>query len=70
MFGGVLMAAGILIMTVSGLCSLFVVIGGFAEALREPSIILWPAAVGGIPFLVGFGLFRAGRGLLRRADHD
>lgn len=70
LFGGILLAVGILLMTVSGLCSLFVVIGGFQEALRDPSAIMIPAIVGGVPFLGGLGLFFAGRRLLRRANED
>lgn len=70
LFGGILLAVGILVMSVSGLCSLVVVVSGFREALREPSVVMLPAIVGGVPFLIGFGLFRAGRGLLRRPDQD
>ncbi len=67
-FGGLLLAVGILIMTGSGLCTL-VVIGmglssgmGFAEAL---SALPLPLIVGGVPFLVGLGMFFGGRALSR-----
>jgi len=65
LFGGLLLGVGILIMTCSGLCSLVVVFMGFGEAMREPSIIILPLLVGGIPFAIGFGLFWWGRWLLR-----
>ena len=69
-FGGLLLGVGLLIMTCSGLCSLVVVVMGFSEALREPSIIIVPLLVGGIPFAIGFGLFWGGRALLREADRE
>jgi hypothetical protein len=68
LFGGLLLGTGLLIMTCSGLCSLAVVVMGFGEAMRDPSIIMIPLLVGGIPFAIGFGLFWWGRWLLRRAD--
>jgi hypothetical protein len=68
LFGGLLLGAGILIMTCSGLCSLVVVVMGIGEAIREPSIIMLPLLVGGIPFAIGFGAFRWGRYLLREPD--
>lgn len=66
LFGGLLLGVGILIMTCSGLCSLVVVFMGFGEAIRDPSIIMLPLLVGGIPFAIGFGLFWGGRALLRQ----
>lgn len=66
LFGGLLLGVGILIMTCSGLCSLVVVFMGFGEAMRDPSIIMLPLLVGGIPFAIGFGLFWGGRALLRQ----
>lgn len=68
LFGGLLLGTGILIMTCSGLCSLAVVVMGFSEAMREPSIIMVPLVVGGVPFVLGFGLFMWGKALLRRTD--
>jgi hypothetical protein len=65
LFGGLLLGVGILIMTCSGLCSLVVVFMGFSEAMRDPSIIMLPLVVGGVPFAIGFGLFWWGRWLLR-----
>lgn len=70
LFGGLLLGAGILVMTTSGLCSLVVVVAGFSEAMREPSSILMPLTLGGIPFALGFGMFRWGRWLLRRSKDD
>jgi hypothetical protein len=66
LFGGLLLGVGILIMTCSGLCSLVVVFMGLGEAMRDPSIIMLPLLVGGIPFAIGFGLFWGGRALLRQ----
>ena len=68
LFGGLLLGVGLLIMTCSGLCSLAVVVMGFAEAMRDPSIIMLPLLVGGIPFAIGFGLFWWGRWLLRTGE--
>lgn len=67
-FGGLLLGIGILVMTCSGLCSLVVIMAGFGEVIREPSALMLPLAFGGVPFLIGFGLFNWGRSLLRRAD--
>jgi len=70
LFGGLLLGTGILIMTCSGLCSLAVVFMGFGEAMRDPSIIMLPLLVGGIPFAIGFGLFWWGRWLLKTVSKD
>lgn len=67
-FGGLLLAIGILIMTSSGLCSLYIVVAGFTAAMRDPSLFLFPLIIGGVPFAIGFGLYKWGRRLLRRAD--
>jgi len=66
-FGGLMLAIGILIMTGSGLCTLFVIGSGLStmhigEAL---TMLPLPLIVGGIPFLIGLGLFFGGRSLLR-----
>jgi hypothetical protein len=70
LFGGLLLGAGILMMSSSGLCSLVIVAQGFAQAMREPSLFIFPVIFGGIPFALGFGLFQWGRWLLRRADDE
>ena len=71
LFGGILVAVGILIMTGSGVCSLVVMAGsvqgaGFAGLQLAPIVAL----VGGIPFAVGFGIFRGGRAIGREAERD
>jgi hypothetical protein len=68
LFGGLLLAAGILIMTGSGLCSIAVIVMGASEVAKEPSALLMPLLFGGIPFAAGFGLFKWGQWVLRRVD--
>lgn len=70
LFGGLLLAIGILVMTSTGLCSLYVTVVGFTAALRDPTLFLFPLVVGGVPFAIGLGFYRWGRSLLRRADAD
>ncbi|HSI17324.1 MAG TPA: hypothetical protein VK980_06115 [Sphingomonas sp.] len=66
-FGGLLLAIGILIMTGSGLCTIVIIGMGLSsmsigEAL---SALPLPLIVGGVPFLIGLGMFFAGRALAR-----
>lgn len=66
LFGGLLLAAGVLIAGASGLCVLIffgeeTTGGGYFATLAGVLI------VGGIPFGIGTGLFLAGRALLRSA---
>ena len=68
LFGGLLMGVGILVMTCSGLCSLVVLITLLDAVIHEPSALLLPLLFGGIPFAIGFGMFRWGRGLLNQAN--
>ena len=71
LFGGLLLAAGILIMLTSGLCTLVVSVMGLTALAEEPSAILLPVLFGGIPFMIGFGLYKWGRSLLRKPeDHN
>lgn len=65
-FGGLLLGIGILIMTTSGLCSLWVVVMTLSDLLRS-NMILWLLAFGGIPFAAGYGLYALGRLMLRQA---
>ncbi len=66
-FGGLLMAIGILIMTGSGLCSLVVIGMGLSSMqIGEALSALWlPLVIGGVPFVIGLGMFFGGRALLR-----
>ena len=69
-FGGLLMGVGILIATLSGLCSAFFLVTSFTDSGGEfsgPIILPFVAVIGGLPFLSGVGLFFWGRWLLRRA---
>lgn len=67
LFGGILMAFGVLIASLSGLCTL----GGLAVfGLNSPSRDILPGltmvlAVGAPPLLVGLGLVWLGRRLMR-----
>jgi hypothetical protein len=70
-FGGLLLGIGILIMTCSGLCSLVVIVMGFPAAVQEPTVVFIPLIFGGLPFALGFGVFKGGQALLRNATtHD
>jgi len=67
LFGGILLAIGILIMTGSGLCSLAVIVMFVSEGGGEgPGMLMLPLIVGGLPFAIGFGLFYVGKRMLRR----
>jgi hypothetical protein len=68
LFGGLFLGIGILVMTCSGLCSLAVVVLGFSSFLQEPSVIMLPLIVGGIPFALGFGAFKLGQWMLSLPD--
>ena len=72
-FGGILLGTGILIMTLTGLCSIYVSaigITGIANPNEFLSGLLLIGAFGGIPFLIGLGIMLWGRGILRRAKAD
>ena len=64
-FGGILMAVGILIAGGSGLCSLMVLF----DSGELSGFGMWPLVllVGGIPFAVGAGIAYGGYALLRSA---
>ncbi len=71
-FGGILMAFGILVAGASGLCSLVALFsGGVGGDLNMLPLIL---LFGGIPFAVGAGIAYGGYALIRSArknpDHD
>ena len=70
LLGGILVSVGVLIMTGSGLCSLAVIGGALGSGnIGSALSMIWvPAIVGGVPALVGFGLLKFGRRLVREAD--
>lgn len=71
LFGGLLVAAGMLIMLTSGLCTVVVIGIGMTQAMMDPEIIgaiYLPLIVGGAPFAFGFGLYKWGRSLLRKPE--
>jgi len=68
LFGGILQAVGILIAGASGLCSLFFLVQMMSGAGFGLLVLIVP--IGGIPFLIGFGLFRWGRSIVRQAERD
>ena len=65
-FGGILMAVGILIAGGSGLCSLMILFGGSGEF---SGFGMWPMVlmIGGIPFAAGAGIAYGGYALIRSA---
>ena len=68
-FGGILMAVGILIAGGSGLCSLMILFGGTGEF---SGFEMWPVVlmVGGIPFAIGAGIAFGGHMLMRSARRE
>ena len=73
LFGGLLLAAGILIGGASGLCTLVFLGTGLTDGGGDefflgilPLILL----IGGIPIAIGIGLFFGGRALLRLAREE
>ena len=71
-FGGLLIAVGLLIATLSGLCSLGFVAMTLGPALRGPAVgsnlglgVVLVGVFGGVPFALGAGLVIAGRAILR-----
>ncbi len=72
LMGGIIMGVGLLIAGVSGICSVAVLWDGFSHRGQTGGEYLdFSAAVpliGGVPFLVGLGLFFWGRTIVRRAE--
>jgi len=67
-FGGVLLAMGILVAGASGLCSLAVLFssGEFAGGGMWPAVLLF----GGIPFAAGAGMVYGGLRLIRESRRE
>ena len=69
LFGGLLLAVGILVAGVSGLCSLAFFVMGLGDGGLS-GILPMILVVGGLPFAIGLGLFFGGRSLLRSARQE
>lgn len=66
LLGGILLAVGILIAGVSGLCSLYFVVGSGGGLNMLPAVLV----IGGIPFALGAGLVWGGWAIIRRARQE
>jgi hypothetical protein len=68
LFGGILLAVGILIGGASGLCSLVMLVsGGVSEPMTTLPLVL---LIGGPPIAIGVGLAIGGRALIRQARRE
>lgn len=70
--GGLLIAVGGLIATLSGLCSLAVIGASYSAVLKGPGVLgnligglLLVGVVGGVPFVLGVGLVIGGLAIIR-----
>ena len=70
LFGGILLAIGILIAGASGLCSLAVLVSGDFGSGADLDALGIVAIVGGVPMVVGILIAFGGRSLLRSARED
>jgi len=73
LFGGILLAVGILIAGASGICSLTVLFGGgFGGSGFDDFFSMLPlvALFGGPPLAAGIGIAFGGRALIRSARRD
>ena len=67
-FGGALIAVGVLMMLLCGGCGAifligFLVSGLFSSNREDISMVIMPIVLGGVPALIGWGLFASGRAL-------
>ena len=69
LIGGILMAIGILIAGLSGLCSLVFIISGLPSG-EGAGLFTLVLVLGGIPFAIGVGLFLGGRAIINAAKRD
>jgi len=69
LIGGIIMAMGVLIAFLSGMCSFFIMTGDLTGK-REDLLSTLPTVLifGGIPYVIGIGLFFAGRAILSSVD--
>ena len=65
LFGGCLLAVGIIIAGLTGVCSMLFII-----SIRSWSDVVDIFGYSAIPFVIGFGLIFAGRAVIRSARED
>lgn len=66
LFSGLLIAVGTLMMVLCGSCGALFLGGFLISGISQPDafgMALIPLVVGGVPALVGFGLYKAGQSL-------
>jgi len=68
LFGGLLLAVGLLIMTGSGLCSIAVIVAGSMQPSFSLNGLVPFLLYACVPFASGWGLFQTGRRMLRQVD--
>jgi hypothetical protein len=68
-FGGLLMGIGLLVMTLSGLCSGFFLVSTLGSG-GDLSIFTLIVLFGGVPFIGGLGMFFGGRELWRAGRRE
>jgi hypothetical protein len=68
-FGGILLAIGILIAGGSGLCSLAVLFGG-GVSVQDLSMLPLVLLIGGVPFAIGVAIACAGYYVVRSARNE
>ena len=71
-FGGLLIAVGVLIAALSGLCSLGLVASSIGSVLRGPAVgtnltmgLVMVGIFGGVPFLFGVAMIVGGRAMMK-----
>ena len=69
-FGGILLAVGILIAGASGLCSLAILFSGGGLSSYDLSMIPMVLIIGGIPFAIGVAIAFGGYALIRSARNE
>ncbi len=71
-FGAILLGAGILIAGLSGLCTVFALGSALLGGMSHEEMTYLPAVLifAGVPFVIGIGMFFAGRHLIRTADRQ
>jgi hypothetical protein len=70
LFGGILIACGILLAGVSGLCTLVGLISGLGDLGSTLSMLPLVLLYGGIPFAGGVALVIGGRTMIRQAREE